>query len=174
VVAFNGDGPWELPIGGWSVKRISFSYLPELWLRSGRLTLRIMLEGRFELREAAGSVVRMDAAAERRDDLVPLSTLAREVLAVASFDRDSALSVAFRSGRALVVPVDDRGYEAWEARCEDASNGYLVVGAPGRVAIWDERSESGLSTDPDAQERLAEFLGRSRGTPREGVSSGGT
>jgi hypothetical protein len=143
-----GDGPWELPLAGFSVGRLSFGMPLDIYLDHAATRAQIRLSGPFAFGEAAEGVRRLDAETDSWDQLAVLVSLRNDRISRATAWKDARLRVAFQSGRSLSAHSEGQ-YEDWEV----SGPGFKIVGTPGEVTAWDEDTRSTRYTVPAAQRR---------------------
>jgi len=67
---FAGDGPWELPLVGFEVLRVTFAHPLDIVAYGDEgASAPIRLEGSFELIGPAGGSLQLDASAQTWEDL---------------------------------------------------------------------------------------------------------
>jgi hypothetical protein len=133
---FGGEGPWELPLAGFEVGRLTFGLPIDLYLYGDDGPARLQLPGPFEF-EAPGSGVRnLDPEIDTWEEMCELLVLRQDRVSRAMAWKDARLRVDFSSGRVIRAHSTDR-YESWEI----SGKGYKIVGTHGEVAIWDEDSQ---------------------------------
>jgi hypothetical protein len=151
-VKFTVDGPWELPLAGFVVGRISFGMPLDIYASENGGQALIRLPGPFEFHEPERSSRRLDPETDSWDELAVLLALRSDQVSRATAWKDARLRVEFSSGRVLSAYTQGP-YESWEVDGTD----YQIVGTPGEVTIWDEDTPA---VRGQGGEQLGELLGR--------------
>jgi hypothetical protein len=155
LMKFEGDGPWDLPIVGFEVGRITFGPDVDLVLDRDDENAQIGLSGPFEFRDTDGSVLRLDPSTQPWEEIGVLLRLLHDRVASATATNDSSLHMSFESGRALSNSAHP-DVESWDVTGED----YKIIGMPGggEPAIWDEdsRANAQTGTGPDELNEIVE------------------
>jgi hypothetical protein len=136
-----GEGPWELPLAGFEVGRLTFGTPIDLYLYSDDGSARLQLPGPFEFEVPGTGVSNLDPEIQTWEEMCELLVLRQDRVSRAMAWKDARLLVDFSSGRVIRAHSAGR-YENWELSGKD----YKIVGTPGEVAIWDEDSKSVVMT----------------------------
>jgi len=127
-------GPWDLPIVGFEVLQVTFSYaLDIVAYGDGHVTSVLKLGGPFELVDPERGNVQLNASSQSWEDLTAILTLRHERITAVTAADPGTLSVRFSSGRGLRAGPDPQ-YENWEL---DGPGFRLICRPGGGVSIWD-------------------------------------
>jgi hypothetical protein len=152
---FTGEGPWELPVAGLRVRRLTFAMAITIGAHGDERGALISLPGPFELGTPAAGTLRLDPERQRWDEMAVLFELRDEVITRATASSDSELAVEFSSGHRLQARSEGE-FESWEVAVDDST----IVGSPGAVLLLDEGLKARVR-DIDASE-LGDLLARLR------------
>jgi hypothetical protein len=152
---FTGTGPWELPVAGLRVRRLTFAMAITIGVHGEGRSGLISLPGPFELSTPAAGTRRLDPERQSCDEMARLFELRDEVITRATATSDSELAVEFSSGHRLQARSDGE-FESWEVAVDDNT----IVGSPGAVLVWDEELQA-RARDIDGSE-LGDLLARLR------------
>lgn len=132
---FGGEGPWELPLAGFEVGRLTFGLPIDLYLYGDNGPAQLRLPGPFEFEVPGTGVSNLDPEIHTWEEMRELLVLRQDRVSQAMAWKDARLRVDFSSGRVICAHSTGQ-YESWEVSGKD----YKIVGTPGEVAIWDEDS----------------------------------
>jgi hypothetical protein len=128
--------PWNLPVRDYEVLEVTFGERLELVAHvAGAMTIRLRLQGAFDLLGANGQTVHLNAAAQPWEELVPILTLRhnRMTAAIASTPGDDAhLTIEFDTGRVLSAHSRTRD-ESWQI----SGPGFHLIGLAAGTGIAD-------------------------------------
>jgi hypothetical protein len=129
---FVGPGPWKLPVVGFAVDMLWFTY-PFVVIAHGEggKHLKAQLNGAFDYHDPATADLRLNAETDSWETLAVLFALRQDRIERAHVSTASALRIEFASGRSLSANPDDR-YDGWEL----VGPGFYIVGSPDEPAIW--------------------------------------
>jgi len=152
---FTGDGPWELPIAGLRVRRLTFAMTVTIGAHRDERGALLSLPGPFEFTTPAAGTRRMDPERQPWGEMTALFELRDEMISHATASSDSTLVVLFSSGQRLRARSEGE-FESWEVTVDERT----IVGTPGAVLVWDEDARASAQ-DTDASE-LGDLLARLR------------
>ncbi len=152
---FSGEGPWELPIAGFRVQRLTFAMAVTVLAYGDEESVLISLPGPFSLEQPGVGLLRLDPERQSWQELDPLFSLRDDRIISATATRDAALRIEFSSGHILSARSEGQ-FENWEV----SARGYTIVGTPKEVTVWDQAALNEAAT-VDATE-LGDLLERLR------------
>jgi len=152
---FTGDGPWELPIAGLRVRRLTLAMTLTIGADGDERGALLSLPGPFEMTTPSQETVRLDPEHQGWEEMSVLFALRDDLITHASASSDGTLEVCFSSGHRLCARSEGE-FEGWEI----AAGERTIVGTPGAVLVWDEEARA-RAQDIDVSE-LGDLLARLR------------
>jgi hypothetical protein len=101
AMKFSGDGPWELPLAGLEVGRLTFGLPIDVYLYGEGGSAQLRLPGPFEFQVPGDESRTVDPETHGWEEMTELLSLRHDRVTVATAWKDARLRVDFSSGRVI-------------------------------------------------------------------------